>query len=60
MSAKASKDLPAMEPLHPGLDDERLDLVLAPPADSSQDTDDTADDTAGDPSAEISPADRQA
>ena len=31
MSAKASKDLPAMEPLHPELDDARLDLVLAPP-----------------------------
>ena len=61
MSAKASKDLPAMEPLHPGLDDERLDLALAPPADSSRDTDnDDADDTAGGRSAEISRADGQA
>ncbi|KGE04427.1 DNA recombination protein RmuC [Pseudohaliea rubra] len=31
LSAKASKELPAMEPLHPELDDARLDLVLAPP-----------------------------
>ena len=36
LSAKASKDLPAIEPLHQSLDDARLDLVLAPPTDSDQ------------------------
>ena len=31
LSAKASKDLPALEPLHPELDGGRLELVLAAP-----------------------------
>ncbi|WP_459427940.1 DNA recombination protein RmuC [Pseudohaliea sp.] len=48
LSAKASKDLPAMEPLHPGLDDERLDLVLAAPATEEADTAEEPAD-AGDP-----------
>ena len=38
LSAKASKDLPAIEPLHQSLDDARLDLVLAPPTDSDRKT----------------------
>jgi DNA recombination protein RmuC len=40
LSARASKELPALEPLHAGHDDERLDLVLAAPAAAEEERED--------------------